>query len=77
MTSQEKGLSTKDIFSYQKNSICPSHLLLRVNIKEESVEMFVYLTMGIWRGLDENKLYSTLVRYGVGTEHANIAHQYK
>ncbi len=39
--------------------------------------MFVYLTIGIWRGLDENKLYSTLVRYGVGTEHANIAHQYK
>ena len=32
--------------------------------------MFVYLTMGIWRGLDENKPYSTLVWYGVSTESA-------
>ena len=39
--------------------------------------MFVYLTMGIWRGLDENKLYSTPVQYGVGTECANKAYQYK
>ena len=39
--------------------------------------MFVYLTMGIWRGLDENKQYSTPVQYGVSTERADITYQYK
>ena len=38
--------------------------------------MFVYLTIGIWRGLDENKLYPTPVKYGVGAEYANT-YQYK
>ena len=48
-----------------------------INIKKESVEMFVYLTIGIWRGLDENKQYSTPVQYGVSTERADITYQYK
>ena len=34
-----------------------------ININKESVEMFVYLTMGIWRGLDNDKQYSTPVQY--------------
>ena len=46
-------------------------------IKKESVEMFVYLTMGIWRGLDENKQYSTPAQYGVAqnvpTYHTNTS----
>ena len=46
-------------------------------IKKESVEMVVYLKKGIWRGLDENKQYSTPAQYGVGTECANQAYQYK
>ncbi len=45
--------------------------------KKESVEMFVYLTIGIWRSLDGNKQYSTLVQYGVGielpTKHTNTS----
>ena len=48
-----------------------------ININKESVEMFVYLTMGIWRGLDNDKQYSTPVQYGVDTECADIAYQYK
>ena len=32
-------------------------------IKKESVEMFVYLKIGIWRGPNENKQYSTPVQY--------------
>ena len=40
--------------------------------------MFVYLTMGIWRGLDENKQYSTPVQYveqaqNVPTKHTNTS----
>ena len=47
-------------------------------LKKESVEMFVYLTMGIWRGLDENKQYSTPVQYveqaqNVPTKHTNTS----
>ena len=39
--------------------------------------MLVYLEIGIWRGLDNDKQYSTPVQYGVGTERADIAYQYK
>ena len=39
--------------------------------------MFVYLKIGIWRGLNGNKQYSTPVQYGVGTERADKAYQYK
>mgnify|MGYP003498219327 FL=1 len=39
--------------------------------------MFVYLEIGIWRGLDNDKQYSTPVQYGVDTECADIAYQYK
>ena len=39
--------------------------------------MFVYLKIGIWRGLNGNKQYSTPEQYGVGTECADIAYQYK
>ena len=40
--------------------------------------MFVYLTIGIWRGLDENKLMlHTCTVCGVGTERADIVYQYK
>ena len=46
-------------------------------IKKESVEMVVYLKIGIWRSLNGNKQYSTPVQYGVGTECADIAYQYK
>ena len=45
--------------------------------KKESVEMLVYLEIGIWRGLDNDKQYSTPVQYGVDTECADIAYQYK
>ena len=41
----------------------PTNSEWTVNINKESVEMSVYLKKGIWRGLDENKLYSTLVQY--------------
>jgi len=50
---------------------------MRWLFKKESVEMFVYPETGIWRGLDENKQYSTPAQYGVGTERANQAYQYK
>ena len=49
----------------------------RKKTKKESVEMFVYLEIGIWRGLDNDKQYSTPVQYGVDTECADIAYQYK
>lgn len=39
--------------------------------------MLVYLEIGIWRGLDNDKQYSTPVQYGVDTECADIAYQYK
>ena len=39
--------------------------------KKESVELFVYLVIGIWRRPSTNKQYPTLVQYGVGTEYAN------
>ena len=48
-----------------------------VVINKESVEMLVYLEIGIWRDLDENKQYSTPAQYGAGTERANITYQYK
>ena len=46
--------------------------------KKESVEMFVYLKMGIWRGLNGNKQYSTPVQYveqtqNVPTKHTNTS----
>ena len=40
-------------------------------MKKESVELFVYLTIGIWRSPNTNKQYPTLVKYGVDTERAN------
>ena len=42
-----------------------------INTKKESVELFVYLAIGIWRGPNTNKQYPTLVSYGVDTERAN------
>ena len=45
--------------------------------KKESVELFVYLEIGIWRGPTTNKQYPTPVQYGVGTERADIAYLYK
>ncbi len=39
--------------------------------------MIVYLTIGIWRDPITNKQYSTPVQYGVGTERADQAYQYK
>lgn len=39
--------------------------------------MFVYQEIGIWRGPYNNKLYSTPVQYGVGTERADKAYRYK
>ena len=48
-----------------------------VNIKIESVESFVYLVIGIWRGPRTNKQYPTLAQYGVGTERADNTYEYK
>ena len=45
--------------------------------KKESVEPFVYLVIGIWRGPRTNKQYPTLVQYEVGTERADYTYQYK
>ena len=45
--------------------------------KKESVELFVYLVIGIWRGPSTNKQYPTLVQYEVGTERADNAYEYK
>ena len=39
--------------------------------KKESVESFVYLAIGIWRGPSTNKQYPTLVSYVAGTERAS------
>ena len=36
--------------------------------KTESVELLVYLVIGIWRGSSTNKQYPTLIQYEVGTE---------
>lgn len=41
----------------------PTNSECTVNINKESVELFVYLTMGIWRGLDNDKQYSTPAQY--------------
>lgn len=46
-------------------------------IKTESVELFVYLVIGIWRSSSTNKQYTTLVQYEVGTERAVDSYQYK
>ena len=48
-----------------------------VNIKIESVESFVYLVIGIWRGPRTNKQYPTLAQYEADTECANNAYKYK
>lgn len=55
------------------------HLQLRMGlvIKTESVELFVYLVIGIWRSPSTNKQYPTLVQYEVGTERAVDSYQYK
>ncbi len=45
--------------------------------KKESVELFVYLTIGIWRRPNRNKQYPTLVQYGADTECANSTYRYK
>lgn len=44
---------------------------------KESVELFVYLTIGIWRGPNTNKQYPTLVSYGADTERASKHTEYK
>ncbi len=55
-------------------SIKPQQLLLwQCSKNKESVELFVYLVIGIWRRPSTNKQYPTLVQYGVGTEHANTS----
>lgn len=46
-------------FFYRSNSYA-------VINKKESVELFVYLAIGIWRGPSTNKQYPTLVQYGGG-----------
>lgn len=47
-------------------------------LQKESVELFVYLVIGIWRCPSTNKQYPTLVQYGAGIEQAKLAaYQYK
>ena len=36
--------------------------------------MFVYLKMGIWRGLNGNKQYSTPVQYAEQTQNVSTKH---
>lgn len=43
--------------------IYPSQLRIKGIIKKESVELLVYLTIGIWRGPRTNKQYPTLEQY--------------
>ena len=42
-----------------------------------SVESFVYLKTGIWRGLSANKQYPTPAWYGVGAEYTYNTYEYK
>ncbi len=50
-------------------SLTPAPKMMIAN-KKESVELFVNLAIGIWRGPSTNKQYPTLVQYEVGTESA-------
>ena len=53
------------------------HITVNMRNKKESVELFVYPAIGIWRGLSTNKQYPTLVRYGVAqnvlTQHTDTS----
>ena len=61
---------------YFVHSPTPTPKMMIAN-KKESVELFVYLAIGIWRGPNTNKQYPTLVQYEVGTECADLTYKYK